>query len=162
VDLIVADTGVGIPEADLPRMFERFHRVRDTRARTYEGTGIGLALVQELARLHGGAVSVASREGHGATFTVSIRKGSAHLPADHPSPAPHRGGAGAGAGGLAEGVRRGSPADADADDQLAGDLSDPVPSASDDLKGRVLVADDNADMRDYLRRILGHVYRVET
>ena len=58
VELRVADTGVGIPEADLPRMFERFHRVKHARARTHEGTGIGLALVQELARLHGGTVSV--------------------------------------------------------------------------------------------------------
>ena len=51
VVLRVADTGVGIPETDLPRMFERFHRIKHVRARTHEGTGIGLALVQELARL---------------------------------------------------------------------------------------------------------------
>src|SRR4029079_16895835 len=79
VELTVGDTGVGIPESDLPRMFQRFHRVRHARARTHEGTGIGLALVQELARLHGGGVTVASREGAGTTFTVSIRTGSMHL-----------------------------------------------------------------------------------
>jgi signal transduction histidine kinase len=80
VELRVADTGVGIPEAELPRMFERFHRVRHVRARTHEGTGIGLALVQELARLHGGGVTVASHEGQGTTFTVTIRTGTQHLP----------------------------------------------------------------------------------
>ena len=80
VELRVADTGVGIPEADLPRMFERFHRVKHTRARTHEGTGIGLALVQELARLHGGGVTVDSQEGRGTTFTVSVRMGTSHLP----------------------------------------------------------------------------------
>src|SRR4029434_9123313 len=49
-------------------------------ARTHEGTGIGLALVQELVRLHGGAVTVASQEGRGSTFTVSVRTGTSHLP----------------------------------------------------------------------------------
>ena len=63
-------------------MFERFHRVKHARARTHEGTGIGLALVQELARLHGGSVSVASQEGRGTTFTVSIRTGTSHLRSD--------------------------------------------------------------------------------
>ena len=82
VELRVADTGVGISEADLPRMFERFHRVKHVRARTHEGTGIGLALVQELARLHGGGVTVSSQEGIGTTFTVTIRTGTSHLPAD--------------------------------------------------------------------------------
>jgi signal transduction histidine kinase len=56
----VRDTGVGIPEAELPRVFERFHRIEGTRGRTHEGTGIGLALVDELVRLHGGTVEVAS------------------------------------------------------------------------------------------------------
>ena len=63
-------------------MFERFHRVKHARARTHEGTGIGLALVQELARLHGGTVSVSSEEGRGTTFVVAIRTGRSHLPAE--------------------------------------------------------------------------------
>ena len=82
VELRVSDTGVGIPQADLPRMFERFHRVKHTRARTHEGTGIGLALVQELARLHGGGVTVESEEDRGTTFTVTIRTGTVHLPSE--------------------------------------------------------------------------------
>ena len=90
VELKVSDTGVGIPEADLPRMFERFHRVKHARARTFEGTGIGLALVHELVRLHGGEITVASGEGRGTTFTVILRTGSAHLPSERVSAArPH-------------------------------------------------------------------------
>ena len=69
-ELVVRDTGVGIPEAELPHLFKRFHRVRGTRARTLEGSGIGLALVHELVRRHHGRVRVRSQEGEGSTFTV--------------------------------------------------------------------------------------------
>jgi len=78
----VSDTGVGIPEEELPRVFERFHRVPSSRARTFEGTGIGLALVRELAKLHGGTVQVTSSLGRGSTFTVGIPLGKDHLPAN--------------------------------------------------------------------------------
>ncbi|GAB4191445.1 MAG: hypothetical protein Fur006_34680 [Coleofasciculaceae cyanobacterium] len=80
VELNVRDTGTGIPPEELPHLFERFHRVRGARARTHEGTGIGLALVQELVRLHGGTVEVASVLNQGTTFTVKIPRGAAHLP----------------------------------------------------------------------------------
>ena len=72
VELVVADTGVGIPAADLPRVFERFHRVRGVQARSFEGSGIGLALVAELVGLHGGDVRVGSNPGTGSTFTVRL------------------------------------------------------------------------------------------
>ena len=57
-ELAVMDSGVGIPEAELPCLFDRFHRVKGANSRTHEGTGIGLALVQELIRVHGGTVRV--------------------------------------------------------------------------------------------------------
>ena len=79
IRLHVQDTGSGIPDAELPRIFERFHRVDGAVGRSYEGTGIGLALVQELVRLHGGTIEVVSRVGQGTTFTVGIPLGSAHL-----------------------------------------------------------------------------------
>ena len=80
VELSVMDTGVGIAAEELPRIFERFHRVPTTRSRTLEGTGIGLALVQELVTIHGGTIQAQSVEGEGTTFTVSVPTGSAHLP----------------------------------------------------------------------------------
>ena len=82
VELAVRDTGTGIPAAEIPHLFERFYRVEGARGRTHEGTGIGLALVQELVKLHGGSVRVESAPSRGSTFIVSIPTGTAHLPAD--------------------------------------------------------------------------------
>ena len=81
--LEVADTGVGVPAQELPRLFERFHRVEGTPGRTHEGSGIGLALVQELVKLHGGHHRRRPATlGRGTTFRVRLPFGSAHLPAD--------------------------------------------------------------------------------
>ena len=63
-------------------MFERFHRVQAARGRSHEGSGIGLALVNELVKLHGGSIAVASKLGEGSCFTVTLPKGSAHLSAE--------------------------------------------------------------------------------
>ena len=95
--LEVRDTGVGIPGEELPHLFERFHRIRHQRSRTHEGTGIGLALVRELVRLHGGTIEAQSTEGKGTTFTVHLRAGSRHLPqtAIAGEPLPAQAGAGA-------------------------------------------------------------------
>jgi signal transduction histidine kinase/DNA-binding response OmpR family regulator len=82
VRLQVSDTGIGLPEEEIPRLFERFHRVQGARGRTHEGTGIGLALVQELVRLHGGTITAASVLHAGTTFTVFLPRGSAHLPSE--------------------------------------------------------------------------------
>jgi hypothetical protein len=80
--LEVRDTGIGIAEAELPRIFERFHRIENTRSRTHEGSGIGLALVRELVGLNGGTVEVASALAQGSTFTVRLPFGRAHLAAE--------------------------------------------------------------------------------
>ena len=77
IALSIQDTGVGIPEAERALIFERFHRVRESRGRSFEGTGIGLAMVQELAKLNRGTVEVASREAVGSTFTVRIPRAEA-------------------------------------------------------------------------------------
>ncbi|MER7274235.1 SpoIIE family protein phosphatase [Dactylosporangium sp. NPDC000244] len=142
VELAVTDTGVGIDPAHQARLFERFHRVPGARARTHEGSGIGLALVAELAALHGGAAGVRSRPGEGSTFTVRIPVGSGPaLPSQiSPVPAVH---------GYVADVERwvGAPATA-------------PPASPDPAASRVLVVDDNADMRDYIRRILGADYQV--
>ncbi len=81
VELIVADRGPGIPEADLPRIFERFYRVDRSRSRDPGGTGLGLSIVKHLVELHGGSVSAANREGGGAVFTVRLPAARPDAPA---------------------------------------------------------------------------------
>ena len=80
--LTVQDTGSGIPPEELAFVFDRFHRVSGTRGRTHEGTGIGLAIVHELVKLHGGNVFVQSEVDRGSTFTVTVPLGTAHLSAE--------------------------------------------------------------------------------
>jgi len=163
VDLRVVDTGVGIPQDDLPRMFERFYRVKHNRARTHEGTGIGLALVQELARLHGGGVTVTSQEDHGTSFTVTIRTGTSHLPPERIKAARQLASTSDGAIPYVEEALRWLPTtdtsaghDPASLQETAGHLVNPSK-----MTACVLIADDNADMREYLGRILGDHYRVE-
>jgi hypothetical protein len=83
----VSDTGTGIPAEELPPLFERFHRVKGARGRTFEGSCIGLAHVQELVKLHGGATRVESEVDRGSAFTVTIPLGKSHLPARDRAPA---------------------------------------------------------------------------
>ncbi len=79
--LTVTDTGVGVAQSELPRLFERFHRIEGSKARTHEGSGIGLALVQELVRLHHGEIAATSELGRGTTFSIAIPFGTEHLAA---------------------------------------------------------------------------------
>jgi signal transduction histidine kinase len=162
-ELSVKDTGIGIAAEEIPHLFERFHRVKDARSRTFEGSGIGLALVQELTRLHGGEVRVQSEQGRGSTFTVSVRAGRAHLPADHvrdaPNPAATSGGAVAyldeALGWLASENLAGA---SDSEDAPREDVGEGDPLA----RARVLLADDNADMRTHVRRLLEPSFSVTT
>lgn len=156
--LTVADTGTGIPHDELPRLFERFHRVANARSRSGEGSGIGLAMVRELVTLHGGDIAADSRPDVGTTFTVTLPFGSAHLPADQLAPATSEAPAvSAGAVPFVTEALRWLPAPAgeQVPDGPAGTVDDtPAPT------GRVLVADDNADMREYLVRLLAPRYSV--
>ena len=165
--LEVEDTGVGIPAEQLPKLFERFHRVPNARSRTHEGTGIGLALVQELVKLHGGTIEVESELGRGTTFRVTLPLGMSHLPATHaissddvqrpPSPVY--------ATAFVEEALRWLPG-GELDDGEQPQLSEPVvaPNATSVThRIRILVADDNADMRDYVARLLRQRgWRVDT
>lgn len=157
--LEVSDMGTGIPEPELARIFDRFHRVDAVRARTYEGPGIGLALVRELVGLNGGTVEVSSALGQGSCFTVRLPFGSAHLPGDRIAPERSRAPAVAGAEAYVEEAMRWlvdvSPA---SNDETPFDDAHPLVHASHGC--RVLVVDDNAEMRDYLRQLLSNHYRV--
>ena len=156
VELAVSDTGAGIPAPELPRLFERFYRVRGAAARSHEGTGIGLALVRELVRLHGGEVAVASTEGAGSTFTVTLPLGTAHLPAAQigtASPARPR------ETGAAPFIEETEQWLANIDSPRAiAPAPKPLPAIA---LPRVLVVDDNADMRAYLRNLLVGAHEVE-
>jgi PAS domain S-box-containing protein len=163
VELRVRDTGTGIPAAEMPRLFERFHRVENARGRTHEGSGIGLALVQELVKLHGGSIAAESEVGQGTTFTVTLPLGADHLPrervgsGDTHAPATD-------ASPFVQEALRWLPDAGGSDDpglpEQPSDLSAPVPT-SDIGRPRVLVADDNSDMRRYVQRLLSSAYTVE-
>jgi signal transduction histidine kinase len=155
-ELVVHDTGVGIAPEHVTRIFDRFHRVPNAKSRTHEGTGIGLSLVRELVRLHGGEIDVTSEVDVGTTFRVRVPLGSAHL-------APDRivqddGASVLRSAGYVEEASRWLPASADWID---------VPPSSGvreffvgrkgrapDRPAHVLFADDNADMRAYVTPLL--------
>lgn len=170
VELVVQDTGVGVSEEDLPHLFERFYRVRQTRARTYEGSGIGLSLVQELVRLNGGTIAVQSTEGVGTTFTVRLPRGSAHLPADRLGAARRLSSTALGADPYVEEALRWLPVSPQSTDEAppgepggrAPSLttSPPLVNELPNRSSRLLVVDDNADMRDYLKWLLSPSYQV--
>jgi len=155
--LSVSDTGTGIPASGLGQIFERFRRIDGARSRTHEGTGIGLALVQELAKLHGGTVGVESVEGQGSVFTVSIPRGKAHLPAAWQ--AERRGSAGSAVENyVTEALRWLPDGDAAADGAQDAPASHVVPAGE---RARIVWADDNPDMREYVRRLLATRFDVE-
>ena len=151
--LAVSDSGIGIAAEELPHVFERFHRVRSARARTHEGTGIGLALVQELVKLHQGTIRVESAPGQGTTFTVAIpleARDANRQPVGRP--------------------RALSATSVSADayvSEALGWVGRPTTvatavSISEPRLARILLADDNADMRDYVGRLLGERWQVES
>ncbi|HEY0963721.1 MAG TPA: ATP-binding protein [Pseudomonadales bacterium] len=160
--ITVSDTGVGIPEAEMPRLFERFHRVEGSAARTHEGSGIGLALVQELVRMHGGTVEATSAVGIGTRFHVRVPFGSTHLPADkirvdRTLPATR-----SGAQVYVQEVLRWLPATQDQEDVVLEHADTPRDKRFASTFGaRIVLADDNADMRGYVRELLSGAYRVE-
>ncbi|QFU90900.1 ATP-binding protein [Amycolatopsis sp. YIM 10] len=131
--LTVADTGTGIPAHELDRVFDRFHQVEGTAGRTGEGAGIGLSLVADLTATMGGTVAVASEPGVGSTFTVTVP----WKPVDA-EPAPPAVAATVGAGFADE----------------AGQWLRPQETVAADGEARILLVEDNADMRAHILRLL--------
>lgn len=157
VQLIVGDTGSGIPAAELPHLFTRFHRIEGTRRRTHEGTGIGLALVQELTELHGGSIEVKSAEGKGTEFTVSIPLGADHLAADQVERAVSATGTPSAAPRLyVEEAMQWLPHEEPAESAAR------AVAPADQPKPHILLVDDNGDLRAYVRRLLEPQYAVTT
>jgi PAS domain S-box-containing protein len=162
--LTVSDTGVGIPETELEKIFERFHRIENMRGRSQEGTGIGLAMVKELVRLHKGSIKVSSQVGKGSTFTVSIPTGHQHLPQgkiykeNNPRLSNNT-------NAFVQEVRRWIPNEEDQpivplSEQKESIISGVSPKK--ETRFRVMLADDNMDMRDYVKRLLSEEFEVQT
>jgi PAS domain S-box-containing protein len=168
VELHIRDTGVGIPAEALPRLFERFYRVEDMRSRTHEGSGIGLALVQELVKLHAGSVRVESLIGEGSTFIVTLPLGTAHLPTKQIGARHNQLSTATGAAPFVEEALRWLP-------DLTGEQASQFPThpeviavpcppgkeSESDTRPVILIADDNADMRHYIARLLAERYCIE-
>jgi PAS domain S-box-containing protein len=167
VELSVADTGVGIPSEELPHLFERFHRIKNSQGRSFEGSGIGLSLVQELVKLHGGAIDVSSTFGQGSCFTVTIPTGTAHLQSEQIGASCALASTALGAMPYVEEAQRWLPegdfrlpiVDFELDNNPTNLNLAPANQAA---QSKILLADDNADMRDYIRRLLSRSYIVQT
>ena len=154
--LAVRDTGIGVAADQLPHLFERFHRVSQAKSRTHEGTGIGLSLVQEMVKLHGGRVDVESTEGRGTEFTVWLPFGHEHFPADQVHSTLDLKASQTTTRAFVEDALRWLSADSSAESrQHRHSLIEPARG------GRIVVADDNADMRDYVVRLLESTWEVE-
>ncbi|HLH51077.1 MAG TPA: response regulator, partial [Roseiarcus sp.] len=165
-EITVRDTGTGIAASEIPHLFERFRRVEGARGRSFEGSGIGLALVQELVRLHSGTIRVESELDRGSRFTVSLPFGIAHLPADR---------IGAARTQSTTRIRAESYVDEAlgwVSESASAAVDGPLSPVAEDLGAvaplpgatgqRVLLADDNADMRHYIQRLLTSAgFRVE-
>ncbi len=164
VALTVEDTGIGIAQSELPHIFERFHRAAGAKGRTIEGTGIGLALVQELVKLHGGSITVDSELNKGSIFAVVIPAGSEHLTKEKVKETAETVGSANRADLFVTEALRWLPDDRTVEghrhlDQLPQSLSSGAQAA--ERRGeRVLLADDNADVREYVARLLGREYKV--
>ncbi|MGH2412192.1 MAG: ATP-binding protein, partial [Microcystaceae cyanobacterium] len=172
IELEVRDTGTGIPKDELPHIFERFHRVQGAKGRSYEGSGIGLSLVQDLVSLHGGTIRVSSVLERGTSFVVSIPVGCAHLPLERLGAARPLVSTATGAMTYVVEALRWLPEEGDLgapilEFGLDGTIAQSSPSQPNQppeaLHSKILLVDDNADMRNYVKRLLAdRGYGVET
>jgi PAS domain S-box-containing protein len=164
--LEVRDTGVGVPPEEVPRLFERFHRVEGGHGRTQEGSGIGLALVQELVKLHGGTISVESTLGTGTVLRVCLPLGAEHLAPGRIREARASASTGIAAQVFVQEALRWIPevtSESLARIPALGDslISRKDPRFANTFGARIVLADDNADMRAYVRDLLATHYEVE-
>ncbi|WP_226889149.1 PAS domain S-box protein [Nostoc sp. MG11] len=163
VELEIRDTGIGIAAIELPHLFERFYQVQGARGRTYEGSGIGLSLVQELVKLHEGNIQVNSVVNQGTRFTVSLPTGFAHLPSDALSTRSTESIAlystATGVAAYVEEALRWLPEEEE--DLGIWGAEEEISSLAVRESARILLAEDSADMRDYLKRLLSQRYEVE-
>ncbi len=168
-ELEVLDTGIGIPIDELPHLFTRFHRVPNAKGRTQEGSGIGLALVKELVTLHGGTIEVKSRENEGSIFKITLPKPANSFLEEEILQQARRSTA-IGAIAFQEEAMQWAVEeaktvehwlDAKASYPSNSDRSDALHKVLSPSTARILLIDDNADMRDYIKRLLETYWQVE-
>jgi PAS domain S-box-containing protein len=151
--LTIRDTGTGIPPEELPRLFDRFHRIEAAKGRSFEGSGIGLALVKELVAQHGGQISVQSEFALGTSFAVSLPLGRDHLAAERidltSDVAPRT----TKAASFVEEALHWLPGGPAAETSSEAPPS-PSTSIASGRRQRIILADDNADLRTYIQRLL--------
>ena len=145
----VQDSGIGIAAEELPRVFERFYQTGKGPARAAGGSGVGLALVRELAALHGGTVAAGSTVGEGSTFRVSLALGTAHLAGHDMGPALP-----------APALAPARWVELAADELRPDELDESAGPAAAAGRPLVLIVDDSADLRHYLRQCLQADYRL--
>ncbi len=158
--LTVEDTGTGIPDSEVSRLFERFHRVHGARGRSFEGSGIGLALVKELVEQHHGTIEAESVLDRGSTFTVSIPLGHAHLSSELMREVSAPPASTIKAQAFVEEAMRWLPGPSAAAESPELTMLSDRPAGAE--RARILIADDNADMRDYIGRLLGARHDCQT
>ena len=147
--LTVHDTGIGIREDQIPFLFDRFRQAEGSVNRSYEGSGLGLALVKELVNLHGGDISVVSDYGYGTTFTITIPIGKKHLPADQVTTLPADLEISRAYVELAD-----IETDLDLEENAIANEPDDHETVTQSQTSKILIVDDNRDLRGYLRRVL--------
>ncbi len=175
----VQDSGCGIPSHEINRIFEKFHRVHDQKGRSFEGTGIGLALTQELVKLHGGKLELESTYGQGTTFIVQIPIGNTHLPKAQLVRSDHSDMVNFSSRAYGQSVVEEASHWATRDNNKEGmnNTGGPLSTTSSDTNStialqtaqwvpissrgcRILIADDSEDMRRYVKGVLLQFYDV--
>jgi PAS domain S-box-containing protein len=162
--LSVTDTGVGIPKEEVNKIFERFHRIQNVQGRSQEGTGIGLALVQELVKLHHGTITVDSEVGKGSTFTISLPIGNEHLPPEKIRTTNGDTGISTRVDAYVEEALKWLPSHNGTNGEVSLVMDSEFPGTkitNKESRPTILLADDNADMRAYVKRLLIANYHVE-
>ena len=149
VELIVQDSGIGISKEEMPKLFNRFYRVEGAKSRTFEGSGIGLALVKDMVAAHGGKIFVDSKKGDGSTFRVIIPKGYAHLPVNQLQTQHSTESTRLKAAVFVQEAARWIP------DNAKENISNKDRSV-------ILIVEDNTDMREYLKSLLNNDYHILT
>jgi DNA-binding response OmpR family regulator/anti-sigma regulatory factor (Ser/Thr protein kinase) len=145
--ITIADTGIGIPTEELPRVFDRFYQVDASQTREHEGSGIGLALTKELVELHHGSISVKSEAGKGTEFTVRFPLGREHLKDDEIVDRPE-----------GSDVTFRQP---EVVPVIPSDVAEKPEEKDASVKPIVLIVEDNADVRAYMREYLVTGYEVQ-